>query len=172
MTSYDQMIIFVKTEKIDAMDHFILDGNREQPYYEHILIINQVCFSQTQRDSDMKIAVSSSGKDLTSQVDPRFGRTAFFVIVDDESMDCQAVENRQHLYLPQGAGIQAAQTVAAQKVDTVITGNCGPKAFRVLQAAGIQIVTGARGSIADVIRRYNRGEYQPADAANVEGHWM
>ena len=120
----------------------------------------------------MKIAVSSSGKDLTSQIDPHFGRATYFIIVDAESMECQAVENRQHLNLPQGAGIQAAQTVAAEKVDTVITGNCGPKAFRVLQAAGIQIVTGAQGSIADVIQRYNRGEYQPADAANVEGHWM
>ena len=120
----------------------------------------------------MKIAVSSSGKDLTSPVDPRFGRAAFFVIVDAESLDCRAVENRRHLNLPQGAGIQAAQTVAAEKVDTVITGNCGPKAFRVLQAAGIQIFTGANGSIAEVIARFNRGEFQPADTANVEGHWL
>ncbi|KPJ78768.1 MAG: dinitrogenase iron-molybdenum cofactor biosynthesis protein [Deltaproteobacteria bacterium SG8_13] len=120
----------------------------------------------------MKIAVSSSGNDLTSQVDPRFGRAAFFLIVDAETMDCRAVENRQHLNLPQGAGIQAAQTVAAENVDVVITGNCGPKAFRVLQAAGIQVVTGAQGRIEDVISRYNSGEFETADGANVKGHWM
>jgi predicted Fe-Mo cluster-binding NifX family protein len=120
----------------------------------------------------MKIAVSASGKDLTSQVDPRFGRAAYFVIIDSGSMDFKAVENHQHLNLPQGAGIQAAQTVAAEKVDAVITGNCGPKAFRVLQAAGIQVVTGAQGQIDDVVRRYNSGEFEAADAPNVEGHWM
>lgn len=119
----------------------------------------------------MKLAVSSTGKDLTSPVDVRFGRAAFFIIADSESMDFKAIENRQHLNLPQGAGIQAAQTVAGEKVDVVITGNCGPKAFRVLQAAGIQIVTGAQGRIDDVIQRYSRGEFETADAANVEGHW-
>jgi predicted Fe-Mo cluster-binding NifX family protein len=120
----------------------------------------------------MKIAVSSSGTDLTSPVDPRFGRADFFVIVDAESMDVKAIENVQHLNLPQGAGIQAAKTVAAEKVDALITGNCGPKAFRVLQAAGIQVVTGARGRIDEVIRRYQNGEFETADAANVQGHWV
>ena len=120
----------------------------------------------------MKIAVSSTGKDLTSKVDPRFGRAAFFVIVNAESMDCKAVENRQHLHQPQGAGIQAAQTVAAQKVDAVITGNCGPKAFRVLQAAGIQIVTGAQGRIDDAIQRFNRGDFETTAAANIESRRM
>ena len=120
----------------------------------------------------MKIAVSCTGKDLTAQVDPRFGRAAFFVIADSDSMDVNSIENTQHLNLPQGAGIQAAQTVAAEKVDAVITGNCGPKAFRVLQAAGIPVVTGAQGRIDDVIRRFLQGEFETADAANVDGHWM
>ena len=120
----------------------------------------------------MKIAVSSTGKDLTSNVDPRFGRVDYFIIADPQSMDFKAVENVQHLHLPQGAGIQAAQTVAAQKVDAVITGNCGPKAFRMLQAAGIQIVTGAKGRVEEVIRQYRQGELQPAKKANVRGHWM
>ena len=119
----------------------------------------------------MRVAITSTGTDLDSNLDPRFGRAAFFVIVDSESMDFKAVENRQHLNLPQGAGIQAAQTVAGEKVDVVVTGNCGPKAFRMLQAAGIQIVTGAHGRIDDVIQRYKRGEFTSADAANVEGHW-
>ena len=119
----------------------------------------------------MKIAVSSTGKDLDSNVDPRFGRAAFFLIVDPQSMDFEVVENVQHHNLPQGAGIQAAQTVAAERVDTVITGNCGPKAFRMLQAAGVQIVTGAKGRIAEIIHQYRQGELETADKANVSGHW-
>ena len=120
----------------------------------------------------MKIAVSSTGKDLMSEVDPRFGRTACFVIVDSETMDFRDVENRQHLHLPQGVGIQAAQTVAAEKVDVVITGNCGPKANRVLDSAGIRIVTGAQGRIGDVVQRYMRGELFTSDATRAGGRQM
>ncbi len=120
----------------------------------------------------MKIAVSSAGKDLTSPVDPRFGRAAFFVIVDSESMDFKVIDNVQLLDLPQGAGIQAAQTVAAERVDAVITGNCGPKAFRVLRAAGIPVVTGAKGKIDVVIDRYMQGELETTAEADVEGHWV
>lgn len=120
----------------------------------------------------MKIAVSSSGKNLTSPVDPRFGRAAFFVIVDSENMDFKVIDNVQQLNLPQGAGIQAAQTVATERVDAVITGNCGPKAFRVLQAAGIPVVTGAKGKIDVVIERYIQGELETAGEANVESHWV
>ena len=114
----------------------------------------------------MKIAVSATGMDLTSDVDPRFGRSGFFLIVDPETMDFKAIENVQHLHSPQGAGIQAAKTVVAENVDAVIAGNCGPKAFRVMKAAGIQIVTGARGRITDVIRRFEKGELAIAEAAN------
>jgi len=120
----------------------------------------------------MKIAVSSTGKDLTSNVDPRFGRAETFIIVDLQSMDFKAIENVQQRHLPQGAGIQAAQAVAAEKVDAVITGNCGPKAFRLLQAAGIQVVTGAKGRIDEVIRQYRQGEFESAEKANVGGHWI
>ena len=120
----------------------------------------------------MRIAVSSSGTNPSSPVDPRFGRAAFFVIVDTERKDFKAIENVQHLNLPQGAGIQAAQTVAAERVDTLITGNCGPKAFRVLQAAGVQVITGATGRIEDVIRRCLSGKLEAVDGANVEGHWV
>lgn len=120
----------------------------------------------------MKIAITSTGKELSSDLDPRFGRAAYFLVVDTDNMAASAVENAQNLNLPQGAGIQAARTVAEQKVSTLITGNCGPKAFRVLNAAGIQIVTGARGSVLDAIQAYKKGELKPATAPNVDGHWV
>ena len=87
-------------------------------------------------------------------------------------MAFEVVENHQNLDLPQGAGIQAGMTVADQKVNVLITGHCGPKAFKVLQKAGVQIMTGARGTVADVIAQFNDGRLAAATAADVEGHWV
>ena len=87
-------------------------------------------------------------------------------------MAVEVIENKQNLDLAQGAGIQAAQTIASHNTDALITGNCGPKAFKVLDAAGIKVIIGARGRIEDVIGRYKKGELEHADSANVEGHWV
>jgi predicted Fe-Mo cluster-binding NifX family protein len=120
----------------------------------------------------MIIAVTSQGKDLVGEVDPRFGRTNHFLLVDSESMDFQVAENRHNLNLPQGAGIQAAMNVIIHEPEVVLTGNCGPKAFKTLQAAGIKVVVGVSGKIEDAIQAYLRGEFEHAKDANVEGHWV
>jgi len=120
----------------------------------------------------MKIAVTSSGKNLESNVDPRFGRAAYFIIVNPETMDYEVVENIQNLNLPQGAGIQAGQTIAGNNVDVLLTGNCGPKAFKVLQSAGIKIITNIKGRVLDAISMYKKGELEPTNGPNVEGHWV
>jgi len=119
----------------------------------------------------MKIAVTSTGKELTSDMDPRFGRAAYFIIVDAETMKYEVVDNKQNLNLPQGAGIQAGKTIVDNHADVLITGNCGPKAFLVLEQAGVKIVTGAGGKIKDVVLQYKNGELKAAQGANVEGHW-
>jgi predicted Fe-Mo cluster-binding NifX family protein len=120
----------------------------------------------------MKIAITSSGSSLTSDVDPRFGRAENFIILDPDTMDFSVVKNTQNLNLPQGAGIQAAKTIANQKVDVLITGNCGPKAFKVLEQVGIKIVVGAGGRVVDALQQFKNNELQPADSANVKGHWV
>lgn len=120
----------------------------------------------------MKIAVTSSGKGLSSAVDPRFGRCANFIIVDPDSMEFQVVENSQNLNLPQGAGIQAGKTLAETGAVVLITGNCGPKAFMVLEQAGVNVVTGAGGTVEQVIEQFKNGEFKNATQANVEGHWV
>ena len=120
----------------------------------------------------MIIAVTSQGKDLTGEVDPRFGRASHFLLVDSETMDFQVAENRQSLNSLQGAGIQAAQNVANHEPEVVLTGNCGPKAFKTLQAAGIKVVVGVSGKIEDAIQACLRGEFEYAKDANVEGHWV
>ncbi|OGI28147.1 MAG: dinitrogenase iron-molybdenum cofactor biosynthesis protein [Candidatus Melainabacteria bacterium RIFOXYA12_FULL_32_12] len=120
----------------------------------------------------MKIAVSANGKDLDSKVDLRFGRATGFIIynLDDESFDF--INNIQNLEAAQGAGIQAAQTVANQNVDALITGHCGPKAFKVFLAANIKIYTGAEGTIIEAIKKFKNNELMEALSPDVEGHWV
>lgn len=120
----------------------------------------------------MKIAITSTGKNLSSDMDPRFGRAAYFIIVDPETMEYNVVENSQNLNLPQGAGIQAGKTVVDSKAEVLVTGNCGPKAFQVLQSAGIKIVINAKGLVSDAIAQYKNKELEIIRDANVEGHWV
>ncbi len=119
----------------------------------------------------MKIALSANGTDLSAQLDPRFGRARHFVIFDSETGEIDVVDNEQNLDLPQGAGIQAGQTIVRNGADVLITGNCGPKAFRVLQSANVQIFVGVDGTLEEVLDRFKAGELEPAREANVRGHW-
>mgnify|MGYP006307308839 CR=1 FL=1 len=121
---------------------------------------------------DKRIAVTSSGTDLNSEMDPRFGRAAYFIIADPETMQYEVVENRQNLDLPQGAGIQAGKTIVESGAAVLITGFCGPKAYKVLESAGIQTITGAKGKVGDVLSEYKSGKFTKADDPNVEGHWV
>jgi predicted Fe-Mo cluster-binding NifX family protein len=120
----------------------------------------------------MRIAITSTGKDLEADIDPRFGRAAHFVIVNVETMEFEAVENTQNLNLAQGAGIQAGKTIIDSHVDILVTGHCGPKAFKVLQTAGVKIMTGAKGRVADAVAQYKNGELEVSPEADVEGHWV
>ena len=120
----------------------------------------------------MRIAITSEGQAMPARVDPRFGRTKWFVVYDSETDKWEWLGNTQALNLPQGAGIQAAQNVIPHKPDVVLTGNCGPKAFKVLQAAGVKAALGVKGKIRDTLQDFVEGKLQPADEANVEGHWV
>jgi predicted Fe-Mo cluster-binding NifX family protein len=120
----------------------------------------------------MKVAITSSGNDLMADIDPRFGRAENFILVDPETMEFTVVENTQNLNLPQGAGIQAAKTIVDHKAKVLITGNCGPKAFQILDKVGIKIIVGAKGRVVDALQQYKNNELQPTDNANVEGHWV
>jgi predicted Fe-Mo cluster-binding NifX family protein len=120
----------------------------------------------------MKVAVSAMGKTLDSNVDPRFGRAAGFVLVDTETGEYEAIDNTQNLHAMQGAGIQAAQTVSRHAAECVMTGHCGPKAFRTLEAAGIKVVTGVEGTVAEAVEKLKAGELKPSETADVEGHWV
>jgi len=85
----------------------------------------------------MKIAVSATGPDLSAQVDPRFGRCRYFIIVDPDSMEFESIENSS-VMAGGGAGVATAQLIVGKEVEAVLTGNCGPNAFSVLEAAKIK----------------------------------
>lgn len=120
----------------------------------------------------MKIAVSSTGRTTDSEVDARFGRAKMFLIIDDSSGELDVLENKQNIDAAQGAGIQAARLVSESGAEVVITGHCGPKAFRTLTAADLKVVVGAGGTVNEAIKRFKAGELKPTDSADVEGHWM
>ncbi len=119
----------------------------------------------------MKVAVTAQGKTLESSVDPRFGRAQCFIIVDTETDDFEVVDNKQNLNAAQGAGIQAGRTVAEHKAEVLITGHCGPNAFRTLSSAGIKVAVGAEGTVAEALEKFKSGELKAAEGADVEGHW-
>ena len=102
----------------------------------------------------MKIAVSSNGKDLNSQIDPRFGRCAYFLIVNTDDMSFEAFENKG-VALTSGAGIQSAQFIISKGAKALITGNCGPKAVQTLSMGGVELFDGQTGSVKKAIEKYN-----------------
>ena len=117
----------------------------------------------------MKICISSTGKNLDAIVDQRFGRCQYFLIVDTDTMKIKTISNEATLSSG-GAGIQAAQIVTKEDIESVITGNIGPNAFSILQAAGIKIYTGAQGTIKEVIENYKNGKLLETGSANVGSH--
>ena len=122
-------------------------------------------------DKLMIICVSAAAASLDAEVDPRFGRCAYFVLVDSETMRFETLPNVDAGAM-HGAGVQAAQTVANKGVGVVITGNVGPNAFQVLSAAGIKIITGANGTVRQVIEKHKGGKLNPStDLPNVSAHF-
>lgn len=118
----------------------------------------------------MRICITSKGDSLDSLVDPRFGRCQYFIIVDGGCEDFEAVKN-PNVNSASGAGIQSGQLISDKKVEVVLTGNIGPKAFQVLQAAGIDVITGVSGSIKEAMTGYKNGEYKPKQGPSVDSHF-
>jgi predicted Fe-Mo cluster-binding NifX family protein len=120
----------------------------------------------------MKIVVTSQGTNLDSPLDPRFGRAKHFLLVDTETMQTTVHDNAQNVNAPQGAGIQAAQAVYNLGAGAVVTGHVGPKAFATLHAAGIAVYVGSSGTVREAVEQFRSGRLQPAESADVEGHWV
>ncbi|MGB3458230.1 MAG: NifB/NifX family molybdenum-iron cluster-binding protein [Halobacteriota archaeon] len=117
----------------------------------------------------MKICVTATAGDLNAQVDPRFGRSQYFVFVDSDTMAFEAMAN-EAIAAPGGAGIQAAQAVVNKGVSVVISGNIGPNAFQVLSTAGVKIATGAYGTVQEAVEMYKTGGLNETGGPTVSAH--
>lgn len=119
----------------------------------------------------MKIAVTSKGTELDSAVDPRFGRAAYILIVDTETYECEVLDNKENVNALKGAGIQAAGMVSEKGAEVLLTGFCGPNAFKAMAAAKIGVANDAAGSVREAVQAYLDGKLPLADEANAEGQW-
>ncbi len=119
----------------------------------------------------MKIAITSKGRELDSEVDPRFGRAAYILVVDTDTLELEVIDNAQNANSFKGAGIQAAASVSDKNAEVLLTGYCGPNAFKTLDAAEIKVANDATGTIQDAIEQFNAGKFKFAEEANTNGHW-
>jgi len=117
----------------------------------------------------MKIAITATGPTLDAEIDSRFGRCRYFVIVDLETMQFEALENSGAMGSG-GVGVSTAQMIAGKGVEAVITGNCGPNAYQALSAAGIKVISGVTGNVRDAIEDYKSGKLQASSQPNVSAH--
>jgi predicted Fe-Mo cluster-binding NifX family protein len=118
----------------------------------------------------MKIAVSSFSQNIESDIDPRFGRCGYFIIIDPDTMKFEIMEN-SGASAGGGAGIATAQNLAGKGIEAVITGNCGPNAYNALTAAGIKVVTSVSGTVKDAAIKYKSGEFKASSQPNVTSHF-
>jgi predicted Fe-Mo cluster-binding NifX family protein len=118
----------------------------------------------------VRIAITATGPTLEDKVDPRFGRCPYFIIVNPETLDFEALENSSAMAAG-GAGIATGQMIAEKGVEAVLTGNCGPNAHQVLSAAGLQVITGVSGIVKDAIEEYKLGTFSASQQPNVADHF-
>jgi predicted Fe-Mo cluster-binding NifX family protein len=120
----------------------------------------------------MKICISSQGDNLDAQVDPRFGRCAYFIFYDTDKNEFEVIQNT-NVMASSGAGIQSAQLVLSKGAQVVITGNVGPNAFGIFNSAGISVIAGVAGiSVKEAIEKFKRGELKnTASNPTVPGHF-
>jgi len=118
----------------------------------------------------MRIAISATGPTLDAEVDPRFGRCQYFIIVDPNTLEFEVVENSSAMAAG-GAGISTGQMIASKGVEAILTGNCGPNAYQVLSAAGLRVITGVSGKIKGVIEEYKLGTFSATQQPTVDAHF-
>lgn len=120
----------------------------------------------------MKLAITTTGQTLEAPTDRRFGRASAFGLYDLDTETYTVIDNQQNVQAAQGAGIQAAQQVVNSGAQALVTGHCGPKAFRVLSAANVTVYNCQAETVAGAIEQFRAGQLQPAKAPDVEGHWV
>ncbi len=118
----------------------------------------------------MKIAISSTESNPDARVDLRFGRCRCFALVDVDADTYDYIDN-EAAALAGGAGLQAAQMLADAGVRAIITGNIGPNAATVLEAAGIKTYLCNSGTVGEVLQEFRTGRLSEASGHSVNAHF-
>jgi predicted Fe-Mo cluster-binding NifX family protein len=111
----------------------------------------------------MIICITAAGTTLDSNIDPRFGRSPYFIFFDADTGNAEAIENPNSQFSG-GAGIQSAQVMAQKGVKALLTGHIGPNAFDVLIPAGIDVYIGIKGTVKEAIESFKSGQLPKADS--------
>jgi predicted DNA-binding protein (UPF0251 family)/predicted Fe-Mo cluster-binding NifX family protein len=125
----------------------------------------------TEQVERSKIAITSVDGTLEGMVDERFGRSRKLIIYDRENNTHSVIDNTANVGATQGAGIQSAQSVVDSGATSVISGHLGPNAFRLLQAAGVEVYSVSGRTAAEAIRAFEEGKLIKLTGPDVEGHW-
>ncbi len=115
----------------------------------------------------MKLCITAEGDNLDSRVDPRFGRAQYFLIVDTETEKVEVIQN-PNVGGVGGVGVQSGQLISEKGAKTVLTGNVGPNAYKTLEAAGIEIISGVSGLVKEAIEGYKQGKFKSGNGPNVD----
>jgi len=126
---------------------------------------------QAEGGSKMKIAITSIDGTLEGKVDERFGRARKIIVYDTETKEHVALDNSMNLNAAQGAGIQAAQNVVKSGAKAIISGHFGPKAFQVIQMAGLEVYSATNMTVAEAIKNFDEGKLVKLTGADVSSHW-
>lgn len=117
----------------------------------------------------MKIAVTATGEGLDAPASPVFGRSQYLVLVETDTMENKTLANPA-VSASGGAGIQAAQFLASNGAQALVTGNVGPNAFQVFQAANIPVYLFGGPSVRQAVEAYTKGELAEATGPSARSH--
>jgi predicted Fe-Mo cluster-binding NifX family protein len=111
----------------------------------------------------MRIAVSSTGDSLESEASSLFGRCPYYLLVETDSMDFEAVPNPA-VNASGGAGVKASQFIVEKNIAAVLTGRVGPNAMKVFRQSGTLLYETQGGTVAEEVQKYLGGELNQLSA--------
>jgi predicted Fe-Mo cluster-binding NifX family protein len=126
---------------------------------------------QPEGENSMKVAITSIDGTLEGKVDERFGRARKIIVYDTETKEHTVVDNSMNLNAAQGAGIQAAQNMVRTGAKAIISGHFGPKAFQVIQTAGLDVYSATDMTVMEAIKGFDEGKLTKLTGADVSSHW-
>ena len=118
----------------------------------------------------MKIAITSKGDNLDSEMDLRFGRCSHFIIIDTEDPDDFVAIKNDAASAGGGAGVMAAQTIIDAGAEAVISGNFGPRAFDALSSGNIKLYAVDAVTVRDALDAFNSNRAKSLDSATAAAH--